>query len=181
MMRASLLNRTILATFRRSVLFGMIGAVLTGFMVVNTLTSISLGTSPIKLGNDNFSDDPDLVVSAKRLFNEISIVTAEGTGPPGVEAASGLPRVTNGQSELLFARYLYEFELKEAAANSLQAGENFKIEIYRDDGSSTSLVATLYMKQDTVDDASVEGVTVQAYTGLTDVLGDVFSIVITRQ
>jgi hypothetical protein len=71
--------------------------------------------------------------------------------------------------------------LKEAAANSLQAGENFKIEVYRDDGSSTSLVATLYMKQDTVDDASVEGVTVQAYTGLTDVLGDVFSIVITRQ
>jgi hypothetical protein len=159
----------------------MMGAVLAGFMLVNTFTSTSLGISPIKLRNDNFSNDADLGVSAKRLFKEISVVVAAGTDPPGVEATSGLPRVTNGQSELLFARYLYRFEVKEAAANSLQAGENFKIEVYRDDGSSTSLVATLYMKQDTVDDASVEGVTVQAYTGLTDVLGDVFSIVITRQ
>ncbi|MEE9249379.1 MAG: hypothetical protein V3U79_11900 [Dehalococcoidia bacterium] len=47
---------------------------------------------------------------------------------------------------------------------------------------ATSLIATLYTKQvDLVDDGAVEGVTVQAGSGSTTLLGDVFSIVITRQ
>jgi uncharacterized protein YcgI (DUF1989 family) len=67
-----------------------------------------------------------MVVSAKRLFKEQTMVASAGTDPPGV-ATSGLPRVTNGQRELLFAGYHYRFEVKEAAAYSLQAGESFKI------------------------------------------------------
>ena len=45
----------------------------------------------------------------------------------------------------------------------------FKIAVYMDDGTTNSLIATLYMKQDAVDDASGEGVTVMANTGLNNV------------
>ena len=167
------------AGFRRAILFGVVGAFLMGFMVVNTITSNNLGSNSIKLGKEGFSDDADLVVSAKQIYKLTSADAGPpvGEGAPGGESTSALPRINNA---LVKNKWAYEFEVKEAAVDSLQSGENFKIEVYMDDGS-TSPIATLYMKQDTVDDGSVEGVTVTANTGSANVVGDLFSIIITRQ
>ena len=66
--------------------------------------------------------------------------------------------------------------------NSWQSGENFRIEVWMDDGTTNDLIATLYAKQvDLVDDASIEGVKVVASSGSANIVGDVFSIVISRQ
>ena len=69
-----------------------------------------------------------------------------------------------------------------ALVDSWQSGENFKIEVWMDDGTTNDLIATLYTKQvDLVDDASIEGVKVVASSGSSNVVGDLFTIVITRQ
>ena len=180
MANTSYIKRIAPAGLRRAILFGVVGAFLMGFMVVNTITSNNLGSNNIKLGKEGFSDDADLVISAKQIYK---LTTADagpavGDSAPGGESTSALPRINNA---LVKNKYAYEFEVKEAAVDSLQSGENFKIEVYMDDGTTTSLIATLYMKQDTVDDGSVEGVTVTANTGLPNVVGDLFSIIITRQ
>ena len=120
-----------------------------------------------------------MLVSKKlRKVSNAEAGPAVGDSAPGVESSSALPRVNNILKQ---NKYAYEFEVKEATVNSFQAGENFKIEVYMNDGTTNSLVATLYMKQDTVDDTSVEGVTVMADTASNNIVGDLFSIVVTRQ
>ena len=180
-MVASLRLRIAPAGLRRAFLFGLIGAVLTGFMVANAVTTTNLGTTSISLDRETFSDDPDVFVTAQRIFKAINPQAGPPIGDtqPGIEATTALPLV---QNTIVKKEFVFEFELKETAVDSFSAEENFKIEVYMDDGTSTSLIATLYMRQqDLVDDGAVEGVLVRASSGLTDVIGDVFSIVISRQ
>lgn len=164
----------------QAILLGIIVMFLMSVVVVNTITLSNLGTSTIKVYKDSFSDDPDLVLVSKKLRKVANAEAgpAVGDSAPGVESSSALPRVNNILKQ---NKYAYEFEVKEATVNSFQAGENFKIEVYMNDGTTNSLVATLYMKQDTVDDTSVEGVTVMADTASNNIVGDLFSIVVTRQ
>ena len=77
--------------------------------------------------------------------------------------------------------YAYEFELKESGVATLQSAENLKIEVFGDDGSTTSLLATLYTQQGTVDDTNVEGVTVTVDLGSPTVVHDNFDIIVNRQ
>ncbi len=169
------------AGFRRAVIFGLIGALLMGIMVVSAVTSTNLGTESIRLGRETLSDDADVSVASQRIFKvrNPDVAGPAGDTTPGVEAASGLPQINN---QLVRNNYAYEFVVQEAALNSYQSGENFKIEVYMDDGTTNSLIATLYMKQVTlIDDGTIEGVTVVVDSGLSSVVGDTFSIVITRQ
>lgn len=152
-----------------------------GFMVVNTLTATNFGPTSIRLTTETFSDEPDVVVSPLQIRKATNPLAgaAIGDSAPGIEATGALALV---QNTIVKKEFIYEFEVKEFAANSWQSGENFKIEVYMDDGTGVSLLATLYMKQqDLIDDATVEGVLVRVSSGSTDILGDVWSIVITRQ
>ncbi len=177
-MNETLKNRIVSAGFRRAILLALIGAVMMSLTVAYTVSSTNLGNRGLTLAYETFSDDADVVVASKRIFKQRSNAAAAGESAPGVEASSALPQVNNALQK---NKWAYEFEVKEAAANSFQSGENFKIEVYMDDGTTNDLLATLYMKQDTVDDGNVEGVTVTVNTGEGKVVGDVFSIIITRQ
>ncbi len=172
-------NRIASAGFRRAILFALMGALVMGVVVANTVTSTSLGSGLIKLGNETFSDDTDVAVSPKRIFKlkNADAGPASGDSAPGVAITNALPQVNN---TLVRNNYAYEFEVKEASADTLGVGEDLKIEVYMDDGSTTSLLATLYT-QGATGDATVKGVTVTVDTGLTNALGDAFSVVITRQ
>ena len=150
-------------------------------MMVNAVTTINLGSGSIRLGRETFSDDTDVTAVSQRIFKlrNADVAGPAGDSAAGVEAASGLPQVNNN---LTRNKYAYEFVVQEAALNSFQSGENFKIEVYMDDGTTNSLISTLYMKQVTlVDDGSIEGVTVVVDTGLSKTVGNTFSLVITRQ
>ena len=183
-MNASLKNRIASKAFRQAMLLGLIGALLTGITMVSTVTSTDIGPTGgggISLARETFSDDADVVVSYKRIFKigNADAASPVGDTAPGVEATSAIPQINNN---LQRNRYAYEFEVKEALADSWQSGENFKIEVWMDDGTTNNLLATLYTKQvDLVDDAIIEGVKVVASSGSINILGDVFSIVISRQ
>ncbi|MBI2855767.1 MAG: hypothetical protein HYX93_02850 [Chloroflexi bacterium] len=181
-MSAPFRHRVSPAVIRRALFLGLVGALLMGVTVAYTVTATNLGPAgggSIKLVNESFSDDADVTVASKRIYKYTSNASAVGASAPGMEATSALPQVNNSISRNDF---VYKFEVKEAANNSWQSGENFKIEVYMDNGSTNSLIATLYTKQvDLVDDGSVEGVTVVASTGSKNVVGNLFSIIITRQ
>ena len=97
--------------------------------------------------------------------------------PSGRAITNALPQVNN---TLVRNNYAYEFEVKESSPDTLGVGENLKIEVYMDDGATTSLLATLYT-QGATGDSSVKGVTVTVDPGVSNALGDAFSVVITRQ
>lgn len=182
-MNASLENRSASTAFRQAMLLGLIGALLTGFMVVSTMTSTNIGPaggSAIRLVNEAFSNDTDVDVSYQRIFKlaTADVASPVGDTAPGLEATSAIPQVNNN---LVRNKFAYQITVKEAAVNSWQSGENFKIDIWEDNGTTNSLIATLYTKQLVVDDASIEGVKVVASNGSATVVGNVFKIVITRQ
>jgi hypothetical protein len=182
-MNASLKNRFASTAFRQAMLCGLIGALLTGFTVVSTVTSTNIGPAgggAIRLVNETFSNDTDVDVSFQRIFKlaTADVASPVGDTAPGLEATSAIPQINNN---LVRNKYAYEFTVREAAVASWSSGENFKIDVWMDDGTSNSLIATLYTRQVTVDNASIEGVKVVANGGLTNALGDVFKIVITRQ
>ena len=165
---------------RLVVLLGLTTALLMGFAVVSTMSSPSLGASSIKLVRETFSSDPDVVVHAD--YNEITKnptnQSAVGDSAPGEEAKNSLPVILTA---LIKGNFRYQFVVKEAEVNSWQAGDRFKVDVYGDNGVSNDLLATLYLKQDTVDNTKIEGVTVQVDSGSPDEFPDIFSIVITRQ
>jgi hypothetical protein len=94
-----------------------------------------------------------------------------------VEVTSALPLIN---SALVSTNYSYKFVVKETQADSFQVGDNLKIEVRK----NAALIAILYMKQDVVDDATIEGITVEVDLGpsssgtmsttITPVLGTTF-------
>jgi hypothetical protein len=178
-MRREFMSRVTPSALRWAILLGVIGALFTGFMLVNTVTSTSLGTSDVKLANETFSDDSDITLVRKGIKLVQTTTAAVGTSAPGqVEITSALPAVNNALTQ---NNYAYEFEVKESGVTTLQSDENLKIEVYGDDGTTTTLLATLYTRQATVDDASVEGVTVTVDLGSATTAHDDFDIVVTRR
>ena len=172
-------NRIASAGFRRAVLFALIGALVMGVVVANTVTSTSLGGGLIKLGDETFSDDGDVAVSPKRIFKlrNIDAGPAVGDSPSGVVITNVLPQVNN---TLVRNNFAYEFEVKESSPDTLGVGEDLKIEVYMDDGSTTTLLATLYT-QGATGTGAVKGVTVTVDTGINNNFGEAFFMVITRQ
>jgi len=181
-MNVSVTNRIASAAIRRAILFGLIGALLMSVMMVYAVTTVDLGggsATSISLARETFSDDTDVLVVAKNFYKHTgSPLAAAGETPTGLESDDTLPVVTNGGTG---NKWIYEFEVKEAGATLWQVGENFKIEVYADDGTGMVLFSTTYVKQDSINDSLVEGVTVKAHTGQKDILGDTFNIVVTRQ
>ena len=171
-------NRIASAALRRAVLFGLIGAFVMGFMVVNTVATDNLGNTTLKLAKETFSNDADVAITSQRVYKASTTVSATGDTPIGNEATASLPQINNAIQK---SKWAYEFVMQEVTVDSWQSGENFKIEVYMDDGTTNDLIATLYSKQVNVDDGSIEGVTVVANTGPGNILGDLFSIVISRQ
>ena len=117
-MNAVLLTRGIAsAGYRRAVVFGLIGALLMGIMVVNAVTTTNLGTESIRLGRETFSDDTDVTVVSQRIFEITTADEALATGDtaPGVEASSLMPQVN---TDLEAGNKAYQFEVKEATATS---------------------------------------------------------------
>ena len=163
---------------KRALLLGVIGAVLTGFIAAQAVTSTNLGNGSVKLATESFSDDADVSVVGKGIMVVASNASALGGSAPGVEMDNTLPAV---RTALTKNNYAYEFEVKEAAVTSFQSGENLKIEVYGDDGTTTTLLATLYTQQGTVDDVNVEGVTVTVDLASTSIVHDNFDIIVTRQ
>ena len=163
---------------KRAIFLGVAGALVMSVGVVTTVTSSNLGTSNIKLATESFIDDPDVSVTAVGVLKNGANAGAAGTSAPGVEGNATLPAVNNALTK---NNYAYRFEVKESTIAAWQLGENFKIEVYGDDGATTSLLATLYTQQGTVDDSNAEGVTVTVDLGSSSTIHDAFDIVITRQ
>ena len=161
---------------RRALLFGVIGAILTSFMVAQAVTSTNLGSSTVKLAFETFSDDADVTVTAVGIGLVSSNTAAAGDTAPGVEIVDTLPAVNNALTK---NNYFYRFNVQESGVATLQSAENLKIELYGDDGTTTSLLATLYTQQVTVDDVNVEGAQVTVDVGST--VHDTYDIVVSRQ
>lgn len=158
------------AGVRRAVLIGAIGTVVFGVLmvgssVVQALTAENLGTESITLDKTTFDDvtippNSGVLVTPQTVQTIASGSVAVGDSPPGVEATTALPWVNNA---LTADNLSYRFQVKEHQPDSFQAGLEILVEVSED----ASLVASLYMKQDTVDDLNVEGVTVEVDIGAT--------------
>lgn len=170
---------------KKALLLGVIGALLTGYMVVNTVSSTDIspaGGGAIKLASQTFSDDTQITVSS----NGIKLVpstdgTAVGDSAPGVEPTISLPEVTTAVTK---NNYAYEFVVKETAAADWAATDgtdDLKIEVYGDDGTTTTLIATFYVDQATADIGDVEGVTGTVDLGSSSTIYDTFDVIVTHQ
>ena len=174
------------SALKRALLLGVIGALLTGFMVVNTVTSSSInpaGGSGIKLVGQTFADDSDITVTSSGIkVVPTTDAVAVGTTLGGeVEATSSLPEVTTTVTK---NNYAYEFVVKESgvATWALTDGtDDLKIEVYGDNGTTTTLIATFYAKQGVLEAGSVEGVTGTVDLGSSSTIYDTFDVVVTHQ
>ena len=176
----TLIANGVLTPRGRALIFGVIAALLTstGITIATTVTSGDLGAASVKLSGQTFSDDADVIVTAKGVIVNGSNGPAAGASAPGVEVTSSLPAVNNA---LTRGNYAYKVEIKEANATAFQSGENLKIEVYGDDGSTNSLLATFYTQQGTVDDSNVEGVTVTTDLGSSSTIHNSFDVIVSRQ
>ena len=171
---------------KRAMLLGIIGAMLTGFMVVNTVTSSDIspaGGGGISLSSQTFTNDTQITV----VSNGIKVIpstdgTAVGDTLSGeVEATLSLPEVTTAVTK---GNYAYEFEVKESSATDWAATDgtdDLKIEVYGDNGSTTTLLATFYVDQGTADVGDVEGVTGTVDLGSSSSIYNTIDVVVTRQ
>ncbi len=75
--------------------------------------------------------------------------------------------------------YFYKFDVEESGLDTLTTSENLKVSVYGDDGSTTTLLATLYMLQGSADPSNVEGATVTVDVGST--IHNNYDIVVERQ
>lgn len=157
--------------------FVLTASILLQVTVVNTVSSIDLGTSIVKLWTEGFSDDPDVAITGKQIVKASANQSASGDVSPGIEASPSFPPVNNA---LVRKNFVYALEIREAQADSWQPGVRYRVEVFVDDGTALNLLATLYIKQDIADDAQVEGATVQVDTGSTKVLGDAFTAIVTK-
>lgn len=182
----TIISRFGATTLKRALLLGVIGAMLTSYMVVNTVSSSDItpaGGGAIKLASQTFSDDTQITV----VSNGIKIVPSTDSSPVGdtlggeVEATSSLPEVTTAVTK---GNYAYEFEIKESSAADwaeTDGTDDLKVEVYGDNGSTTTLLATFYIKQGVLEGGSVEGVTGTVDLGSSSTIYNTFDVVITHQ
>lgn len=80
---------------KRALLLGVIGALLSGFMVAQAVTSTNLGTTTVKLAAQTFADDTAVTIVSLGV-NVIGTTdgTPVGDTSPGVAVTSALPEVT---------------------------------------------------------------------------------------
>ncbi len=169
---------------KKALLLGIVGAMLTGYMVVNTVSSSSIGPTgggAIKLIGQTFSDDADVTVSSNgiKVVPSTDAVAVGDTLGGEVEATSSLPEVTTAVTK---GNYAYEFEIKESGATAwalTDGTDDLVIEVYGDNGTTT-LLATFYVKQ-AVADGTVEGVTGTVDLGSSSTIYDTFSVIVTHQ
>ena len=91
------------------------------------------------------------------------------------------PAVNNA---LTADNYSYTFEVKETSDGDWLAGESFRIRVYGYDsaGPTTTLLTTLYARQDTNNAAAaVEGVQATVDLGTASSIYDHFDIIVDRQ
>ena len=162
---------------KRALMLGVAGALLSSFMVAQAVSSTSLGTTTLKLADQSFSDDTAVAVSS----NGVKVVpttdaVAVGTSSPGTAITNSLPEVTTAVTQ---GNYAYEFVVQESGLNTLTGSETYRIEIYGTTGSTTSLLATLYMNQASAEVGAFEGVTGTVDLGTT--VPDSFDIVVELQ
>lgn len=165
----------------QALFLALVAAILSsGIVFAATVTSTEMGVSLIKLGRQDYSNDSYVVIDvANTIIKKNSKNDAPiGDSSPGLEADEFLGSI---QTSLVKKNYRYQFKVREASADSWNSGDRFRVDVYSDDGSSVTLRGTLYLKQDTVDDALVEGVKVNIDTGYSTQIDDVWSIVVTRE
>jgi hypothetical protein len=182
----TIISRFGATTLKRALLLGVIGAMLTSYMVVNTVSSSDItpaGGGAIKLASQTFSDDTQITVSS----NGIKLVPSTDGTPVGdtlggeVEATSSLPEVTTAVTK---GNYAYEFEVNESSAADwaeTDGTDDLKVEVYGDNGSTTTLLATFYIKQGVLEGSSIEGVTGTVDLGSSSTIYNTFDVVITHQ
>jgi hypothetical protein len=139
------------------------GGLVSSVKVADLMTTTDLGATSVKLGKTLFDDVTIPSDSGILVTPQNAAVTAVSSSPPGdispgEEATSGLPSVN---TTLIAGNFSYKFELREAEANSFQAGDAFRIEVTE----NAAVVGVLYFKQDTVDDAVIEGISVEVDLG----------------
>lgn len=155
---------------RRGIYIGAIGTVVLGVLIVGSsvvqaLTADNLGTGSITLDKTPFDDvtippNSGLLVTPQTVQTIAAGSAAVGDTSPGVEATTAKPSVNNA---LTADNLSYRFQVQEHQPDGFQAGYEFLVEVSED----ASLVASLFLKQDTVDDLNVEGVTVEVDIGAT--------------
>ena len=155
---------------RRAINLGATGAAVVvvlslGITAVAALVTQNLGTTFIQLDKTPF-DDVTIPANSGALVTPQTMQTiapgaaAAGDTSPGLEATTALPWINN---VLTAGNTSHRFQVREDQANSFQAGDKFLVEVSED----ATVVASLYMKQDIVDDLNVEGVTVEVDIGAT--------------
>lgn len=161
---------------KQAILLGIIGAFLMSFVAANTLSSSS-NSSTVTLANETFTSDADVSITFKGLSKASTNQATAGNTAPGVEATSVLPNV---QTALTKNNYVYSVEVKEAAVTSWPAARQYKVEVYGDNGTTVSLLGTLYAQQATADAVNTDGVTVKIDTGSSSTAYDSYSVIVTR-
>ncbi len=155
----------------------VIGVLFQSFMVVGASPIASNETISFRAG-EAFTDDADVIVTSKGIHKISSTIAASGNTEPGVETSTTLSAVNNA---LIRNHFAYRFQVKELAAGSWRGGEKLEIEVYGDDGSSTSLLATLYVQQSKADHTNIEGVAATIDMGSSNSIPDRFDVIVTRR
>ena len=165
---------------RPAIILGLAAAILTSVVVANALTATDLGggTESIDLAVNTFADDADVEITRLGLFKSSTTTAAVGDSAAGIEATVALPAVNNALTRNYWA---YRFTVQETGVDVWGVGEDFKFDVYGDIGSTTTLLATLYLQQGVADDGDIEGVTATIDLGSATVVYDTFDILVRRQ
>ncbi len=160
------------------VILGVIGLLFQSLMVVDATHFVN-SSSTSSRATEAITDDAGVTVTSIGIRKNSSTIAAAGNTAPGVEATVTLSAVHNA---LVQNNYTYTFAVKETEVDSWSAGEELKVVVYGAyNGSTTSLLATLYVQQSKADDSKVEGVTATIDGGSSSSFPDSFDIIVTRQ
>ena len=185
-MAATVATRLPSSQIRRRIaaLVALVALVYSGVTIGQALTATDLGnsgTESIRLARETFTNGLAhlIAVDNHQLVLQVGNETALGDTPPGVEAKK-VPYATV-RTNLTDGNYTYSFSMHEHAVGSWQPGDDFTIQVYGYDGVDTSLLATLYTRQNASFPNDFEGAVISIDSGTTDQYAITFSIVIARQ
>ena len=184
-MYQSIISKMLSTGFKRAALFGLVGAILTTGIVVGyaniTATDLGTGNDEVKLAVKTFVDDTEVTLdnTVLGIVSTTGGAVGDTTGGAVETVVATYAAVNNA---LTADNYFYSFDLHETVANDWLAGEKFKIQVfgYNSSGSTSTLLATLYTKQDTAVDATIEGVRVTVDLGSSTSINDNFDIIVER-